>query len=40
MLLNTADATPRRGPTGWYGVWLDCKFVERLGRMSDFGRDI
>ena len=36
-LLGTADATPRPGPDGLVRIWLDCKFVERLGRMRDPG---
>ena len=36
-LLRTADATPRSGPDALVRIWLDCKFVERLGRMRDPG---
>ncbi|MGA9014912.1 MAG: hypothetical protein WB509_20675, partial [Acetobacteraceae bacterium] len=36
-LLGTADATPRPGPDGLVRIWLDCKFIERFGRMRDPG---
>jgi hypothetical protein len=35
--LGTADATPRPGPDGLIRVWLDPKFVDRLGQMRDPG---
>jgi hypothetical protein len=36
-LLGTADLTPRRGPDGLIRIWLDCKFVDRLGHMRGPG---
>ena len=32
-LLGTADATPRPGADGLIRIWLDDKFVGRLGQM-------
>lgn len=32
-LLGTADVTPRPGPDGLVKIWLDGKFVDRLGQM-------
>jgi hypothetical protein len=31
-LLGTAEATPRPGPDGLIRIWLDRKFVERVGQ--------
>jgi hypothetical protein len=36
-LLGTADATPRPGPDGLIRIWLDRRFVERLGHMRGPG---
>ena len=36
-LLATADATPRPGPDGLIRIWLDRKFVDRLGQMRGPG---
>jgi hypothetical protein len=36
-LLGTADATPRPGPDGLIRIWLDRKFVDRLGQMRSLG---
>ena len=36
-LLGTADATPRPGPDGLIRIWLDRKFVDRLGHMRGPG---
>jgi hypothetical protein len=36
-LLGTADATPRPGPDGTIKIWLDRKFVDRLGQMRGPG---
>ena len=33
-LLGTADATPRPGPDGLIRIWLDRKFVDRLGEIA------
>jgi hypothetical protein len=35
--LGTGDATPRPGPDGLIRVWLDCKFVDRLGHIRTPG---
>jgi hypothetical protein len=36
-LLGTAGATPRPGPDGLIRIWLDRKFVDRLGHMHGPG---
>ena len=36
-LLGTADATPHPGPDGLIRIWLDCRFVDRLGQMRAAG---
>ena len=36
-LLGTADATPRPGNDGLIRIWLDRKFVDRLGQMRGPG---
>jgi hypothetical protein len=36
-LLGTADASPRPGPDGLVRIWLDRKFVDRLGQMRGPG---
>jgi hypothetical protein len=36
-LLGMADATPRPGPDGLIRIWLDDKFVNRLGHMRGPG---
>jgi hypothetical protein len=36
-LLGTADATPRPGPDGLVRIWLDRRFVDRLGHMRGPG---
>ena len=36
-LLGTSDAPPHPGPDGQIRIWLDGKFVERLGRMRELG---
>lgn len=36
-LLGTADATPRPGPDGLIRIWLDRKFVDRLGEIGSPG---
>lgn len=37
MLLGTADASPHPGADGLVRIWLDPKFIERLGRMRGAG---
>ena len=37
VVLGTADATPRPGPDGLIRIWLDRKFVDRLGHMRGPG---
>ena len=37
MLLGTSDASPRPGPDGLVKIWLDRKFVARLGQMRGPG---
>jgi hypothetical protein len=36
-LLGTGDARPRPGPDGLVRIWLDRKFVDRLGQMRGPG---
>lgn len=36
-LLGTADAPTRAGPDGLIRIWLDPKFVDRLGQMRGPG---
>jgi hypothetical protein len=36
-LLGTTDATPRPGPDGLIRIWLDRRFVDRLGQMRGPG---
>ena len=33
MLLGTADASPRPSADGLVRIWLDPKFIDRLGQM-------
>jgi hypothetical protein len=37
ILLGTAKAPSPQGEDGLIRVWLDCKFVDRLGHMRDPG---
>jgi hypothetical protein len=36
-LLGTAEAAPRPGPDGLIRIWLDRRFVDRLGQMRGSG---
>ena len=37
ILLRTAEAPSPQGQDGLIRVWLDCKFVDRLGQMRGPG---
>jgi hypothetical protein len=37
ILLGTAEAPSPQGQDGLIRVWLDCKFVDRLGQMHGPG---